>query len=187
MKNSVSMKDFSIVLLSTTAAESKEVQVVINSNISVINYLRNSEVADDELHPDAFASYCVDYYYNTLKKEGLAAFVHKTKWDEDIVEIVHAGLQAMQATEHLDYFEKQMRRMKLFSKIKLNKFLDAPLGKDAATAALLADDSFKAINEDLLALNAAWLLQHPDVQVVTVEEMQTIIADYLKEEEEDKN
>ncbi len=176
------MKDFSIVLLSTTAAESKEAQAVVNSNISVINYLRNSGVADDELHPDAFASYCVDYYFNTVKEEGLASFIHKTQWDEDIVAIVQAGLLAMEATEHLDYFEKQMRRMKLFSKIKLNKFLQVPFGQDKAIAQLISDDTFGTIQEDLVAINAKWLMQHPDVQIVTVEEMQTIISEFIAEE-----
>lgn len=177
------MKDFSIVLLSTSAAESKEAQSIINSNISVINYLRNSGVADDELHADAFASYCVDYYYNTVKEEGVAAFIHKTQWDEDIVAIVQAGLLAMEATEHLDYFEKQIRRMKLFSKIKLNKFLQTPFGQDKATMQLLADDSFKTLKEDLVTINAKWLMQHPDVQIVSVEEMQTIITEFIEDKE----
>lgn len=171
------MREFPAILLSTTAITTDTALAVVQSNISVVNYLRHAEVGDDELHPDAFASYCVDYYYTQVKEEGLAAFIHQTKWDLDLIEIIQAGLTAMQATEHLAYFEKQMRQMKLFSKIKLTKFLANPIEKGKDIAQLLEDKSFP--EEDLLTLNANWLKQHPDTQVVTIEEMQAIITDFL--------
>lgn len=171
------MREFPAILLSTTAITTDTALAVVQSNISVVNYLRHAEVGDDELHPDAFASYCVDYYYTKVKEEGLAAFIHQTKWDLDLIEIIQAGLTAMQATEHLAYFEKQMRQMKLFSKIKLTKFLANPIEKGKDIAQLLEDKSFP--EEDLLTLNANWLKQHPDTQVVTIEEMQAIITDFL--------
>lgn len=171
------MREFPAILLSTTAITTDTALAVVQSNISVVNYLRHAEVGDDELHPDAFASYCVDYYYTKVKEEGLAAFIHQTKWDLDLIEIIQAGLMAMQATEHLAYFEKQMRQMKLFSKIKLTKFLANPIEKGKDIAQLLEDKSFP--EEDLLTLNANWLKQHPDTQVITIEEMQAIITDFL--------
>ncbi|MBB1138226.1 hypothetical protein H4K33_01720 [Myroides sp. WP-1] len=171
------MREFPSILLSTDAIASATALSVVHSNISVVNYLRHAEVGDDELHPDAFASYCVDYYYNTVQNEGLASFIHKTQWDLDLIEIIQAGLSAMEAAEHLAYFEKQMRQMKLFSKIKLGKFLQQPLDKGQETAKLLEDKNFPT--EDLTELNAAWLKQHPDTQVVSIEEMQEIITDFL--------
>ncbi|MGG5506847.1 MULTISPECIES: DMP19 family protein [unclassified Myroides] len=172
------MREFPCILLSTDSIASATALAVVHSNISVINYLRHAEVGDDELHPDAFASYCVDYYYNTVKNEGLASFIHKTQWDLDVVEIIHAGLLAMEATEHLAYFEKQMRQMKLFSKIKLGKFLQQPLDKGQEIAKLLEDKNFPT--EDLTKVNATWLKQHPDTQLVSIEEMQEIINDFLQ-------
>lgn len=176
------MREFPSILLSKDAIANDTALAVVHSNISVINYLRHSEVGDDELHPDAFASYCVDYYYNTVKNEGLAAFIHKTQWDLDLIEIIQAGLTAMNATEHVAYFEKQMRQMKLFSKIKLTKFLQQPFEQGKETSQLLEDKNFP--QEDLVLLNANWLKQHPDTQVVTIEEMQEIITDFLTEEED---
>ena len=174
------MREFSSILLSEDAIASNTALGVVQSNISVVNYLRHSEVGDDELHPDAFASYCVDYYYNTVKEEGLAAFIHKTQWDLDLVEIIQAGLAAMDAPEHLAYFEKQMRQMKLFSKIKLGKFLQSPFAKGQETAKLLEDKTFP--KDDLIEHNAQWLKQHPDVQIVSITEMQAIITAFLTEE-----
>lgn len=176
------MREFPSILLSTDALASTAAITIVHSNISVVNYLRHAEVGDDELHPDAFASYCVDYYYNTVKTEGLAAFIHKTQWDMDLIEIIQAGLSAMAALEHLAYFEKQMRQMKLFSKIKLTKFLQQPVEKGKEIGQLLEDKNFPT--EDLVSLNANWLKQHPDTQVVTIEEMQQILTDFLTEEED---
>ncbi|MGL4582389.1 MAG: DMP19 family protein [Flavobacterium sp.] len=174
------MREFNYILISEGAFSTNVPQDILNSNISVVNYLRSSEVGDDELHPDAFASYCVDYYLNTVETEGLASFIYKSKWDLDLIEIIHAGLTAMEAKEHLEYFEKQMRRVKAFSNIKLKKFFDAPLGKEKETTTLLEDNSFKDISEDLRTLNATWLKSHPDLKVVSLEEMQSIITDFIE-------
>ncbi|WP_410879250.1 hypothetical protein [Myroides sp. DW712] len=177
------MREFPSILLSKDALATNTALAVVQSNISVVNYLRHSDVGDDELHPDAFASYCVDYYYTIVRAEGLAAFIHQTKWDLDLVEIIQSGLAAMEAVDHLDYFEKQMRKMKLFSKIKLAKFLENPIEKGKEIAPLLEDKNFPT--EDLVALNANWVKQHPDTQIVSIEEMQEIIVDFLSNEDEE--
>ncbi|MDR2223937.1 MAG: hypothetical protein LBE34_14550 [Flavobacteriaceae bacterium] len=180
------MREFPSILLSEASVASKEAAAIVNSNISVVNYLRHSEVGDNELHPDALASYCVDYYYTTLQEEGLPAFIHKTKWDNDIIEIIQSALLALNATNHLEFFEKQMRRVKGFSKIKLAKFLQVDYGKDMANATLLDDQSYREITEDLRTLNANWLQNHPDTQIVSIEEMQDIIADFLSTDNEEE-
>lgn len=173
------MREFNYILISEATFNSGSIQDILNSNISVVNYLRNSEVGDDELHPDAFASYCVDYYLNIVETEGLPAFIWKSKWDLDLIDIIHSGLSAMEAKEHLEYFEKQMRRVKAFSNIKLKKFFESDFGKEKETTSLLEDSSFKEITEDLRTLNATWLKSHPDLNVVSLEEMQSIITEFL--------
>ncbi|MDR0228349.1 MAG: hypothetical protein LBI72_04720 [Flavobacteriaceae bacterium] len=179
------MREFPSILLSEASIASADASAIVNSNISVVNFLRHSEVGDNELHPDALASYCVDYYYTTLQEEGLPAFIHKTKWDNDIIEIIHAALLAMNAPLHLEYFEKQIRRVKGFSKVKFTKFLQADLGKDTANAALLDDKTHQDITEDLRAINGNWLQNHPDTQIVSIEEMQDIITEFLSTEQEE--
>ncbi|KZE83766.1 hypothetical protein HX017_04285 [Myroides marinus] len=173
------MREFNYILISETTFNEGSAQDILNSNISVVNYLRNSEVGDDELHPDAFASYCVDYYLNTVESEGLPAFIWKSKWDLDLIDIIHSGLTAMQAKEHLEYFEKQIRRVKAFSNIKLKKFFESDFGKEKQTISLLEDNSFKEITEDLRVLNSEWLKSHPDLNVVSLEEMQSIITEFI--------
>lgn len=178
------MREFPSILLSEDAIATGTALAVLHSNISVVNYLRHSDVGDDELHPDAFASYCVDYYYNTVKDEGLASFIHKTKWDLDLIELIQSGLLAIGAVEHLAYFEKQMRQMKLFSKVKLTKFLQNHLEKGKDIAQLLEDRNFPT--EDLVQLNADWLKQHPDTQIVSLQDMQALLLDFLAEGEEEE-
>ncbi|WP_010252486.1 DMP19 family protein [Myroides injenensis] len=173
------MKEFEYILISESAYNSDNILDILNSNISVVNYLRNSNIGDDELHPDAFSSYCVDYYYKTLSEEGFPAFVWKSKWDMDLIEIIQAGLIAMDAKEHLEYFEKQMRRIKALSKIKLSKFLTTEFNKDKELISLIDDQSHTTIETNLQELNASWLKNHPDIKVASLEEMQEIITDFI--------
>ncbi|MHC5309211.1 DMP19 family protein [Myroides sp. LJL116] len=173
------MREFPYILLSENGFNGQSKDTVA-SNISVINFLRENQVDDNELHPDAFASYCVDFFYTILQNEGLASFVHQTKWDQDLIEIIHSGLVAMQNSEYLDYFEKQQRRIKAFSKIKLAKFLEKPYQSDKEVIALLNDDSFKSFETDLVQSNALWLKAHPDVHVASVEQMQECISEFLQ-------
>ncbi|MVX36639.1 hypothetical protein, partial [Myroides sp. LoEW2-1] len=134
------MREFEYILISENSFENND---LINSNISVINYLRASEVNDDELHPDGFTSYCVDYFHTILKDQGLAKFIHESKWELELIEIIEAGLEAIGNTEYLEYFQKQMRKIKLFSKVKLAKFLDSKFESQKDIALLLEDNSFK--------------------------------------------
>ncbi|MHC5201607.1 DMP19 family protein [Myroides sp. LJL119] len=172
------MREFPNILISQNAMMGDS-QDIINSNISVINFLRGNSVNDDELHPDAFASYCVDYFNSILQQEGLASFVHKTKWDLDLIEIIHAGLIAIADKQYIDYFEMQMRKIKALSKIKLSKFLEKPYATDKELMAIIQDDSFKNIPTDLVLLNAQWLKNHPDLKVCSLEDMQKEIQEFL--------
>ncbi len=173
------MREFPSILISKSGFEAQDSDVIA-SNISVINFLRANQVNDDELHPDAFASYCVDYFYTILKQEGLASFVHQSKWDTDIIEIIDSGLQAIGNQEYLEYFQKQQRRIKALSKIKLAKFLEKPYNADKELIKLIEDNSFEQIQEDLTISNAQWLKNHPDLQVATVEQMQEVINEFLQ-------
>ncbi|MEC4114880.1 hypothetical protein VSO92_12285 [Myroides pelagicus] len=173
------MREFQYILVSENAYQSND---LINSNISVINYLRASEVNDDELHPDAFSSYCVDYFFTTLKQDGLASYIYKTKWEIELIEITHAGLSAIGNQEYTEFFEKQIRKVKLFSKIKLDKFLSAKEGSLKDIASQLEDQQHKSFTSDLKADHENWLRNHPDLKAVTIEEMQSIITDFCNTE-----
>lgn len=175
------MREFPYILVSKDSFD-KGAQQVVHSNISVINLLRASEVADNELCPDAFTSYCVDYLYSELTQESLASFIHKTKWDNELIEIIHAGLTAIGDPEFLEYFEKQMRKVKALSKVKLNKFLSMPFEANTLISQELNDTSFTNFTQDLRELNAKWLLNHPDLKIAEIDEMQQIITEFLTED-----
>ena len=178
----IPMKEFPYLLISKNAAESALSDDKVQSNISVINFLRSSGIHDDELHADAFASYCVDYFYTILHEDGFASFVWKSKWDLDLIEIIHAGILALNDPAYIDYFEKQMRRIKALSKVKLTKFLEQPFTHTSELAKLIDDDSFKVFETNLRETNAQWITAHPDLHIATLDEMQEIIQEFIAKE-----
>ena len=60
--------EFGKIIISETAAASENPQDVINSNISVINLMREEKIDDDLIHEDALLSYYLDYYTPNILK-----------------------------------------------------------------------------------------------------------------------
>ena len=54
--------EFGKIIISETAANSENPQDVVNSNISVINLMREEKIDDDLIHEDALMSYYLDFY-----------------------------------------------------------------------------------------------------------------------------
>jgi hypothetical protein len=54
--------EFGKIIISETAAASENPQDVINSNISMINLMREEKIDGDLIHNDALMSYYLDYY-----------------------------------------------------------------------------------------------------------------------------
>src|SRR6478609_611690 len=75
-----------------TAMNSDNLQDVINSNISVINLMREEGVNDDLIHEDALTSYYLDYYYSQYVTGNFAQFVHQSGWNTELNELIEEGL-----------------------------------------------------------------------------------------------
>jgi hypothetical protein len=119
--------EFGRIIISETAANSENPQDVIDSNISVINLMREEKIDDDLIHEDALTSYYLDYYTAQYTQGNFAQFVYNSGWDKELNELIEEGLALIGAQKHLELFQQQSKKVKLMSTVKLNKFLKGKL------------------------------------------------------------
>jgi hypothetical protein len=84
--------EFGSIIISETAVNSENPQDVINSNISVINLMREEKIDDDLIHEDALMSYYLDYYTSQYTEGNFAQFVYNSHWNEELNELIEEGL-----------------------------------------------------------------------------------------------
>jgi hypothetical protein len=174
--------EFGRIIVSETAMNSENLQDVIHSNISVINLLREEDVNDDLIHEDALMSYYLDYYASQYTKGNFAQFVYNSGWDKELNELLEEGLALIGAYNHLELFQKQSKKVKLMSSVKLNKFLKGKLEGVNPIKDLLNNDTFFEIEENLVNLNANFLKTHPDFEVLSVDDMFAAIEEFVGHE-----
>ena len=166
--------EFGRIIVSETAFNSENLQDVINSNISVINLMREEKVDDEFIHKDALMSYYLDYYYSQ--------FVHSSGWNSELNELIEEGLVLIGAQKHLELFQQQSKKVKLMSSVKLNKFLKGKLEGVNPVRDLLNNDTFFELEENLVTLNANFLKSHPDFEVLSVDEMFDVLEEFVGHE-----
>ena len=174
--------EFGRIIISETAAASENPQDVINSNISVINLMREEKIDDDLIHEDALMSYYLDYYSSKYTEGNFAQFVYDSKWNKELNELIEEGLQLLCAEKHLALFQENAKKIRLMSNIKLDKFLKGKLEGVNPIRDLLNNDTFFEIDENLVELNAAFLKSHPDTVVLSVDEMFEVLDEFVGRE-----
>ena len=68
------------------------------------------------------------------------------------------------------------------SSVKLNKFLNGKLEGVNPVRDALNTDAFFEIEENLVTLNANFLKAHPDFEVLTIDEMFTVLEEFVGRE-----
>jgi hypothetical protein len=174
--------EFGKIIISETAINSDNPQDVIHSNISVINLMREEGVDDDLIHEDAIMSYYLDYYTAQCTEGNFAQFVYNSAWDKELNELVEEGLALVGAQKHLELFQQQSKKVSLMSSVKLNKFLKGKLEGVNPTRDILNAQPFAAIEENLVVLNADFLRSHPDLEVLSVDDMFTVLEEFVGHE-----
>lgn len=170
--------EFGKIIISDTAANSENPQDVINSNISVINLMREEKIDDDAIHEDALMSYYLDYYTSQYTKGNFAQFVYNSGWNKELNGLIEEGLQLIGAEKHLELFQAQAKKVRLMSSVKLAKFLKGKLEGVNPIRDALNNDTFFELEENLVELNAAFLKSHPDTEVLSVDEMFTVLEEF---------
>lgn len=174
--------EFGRIIVSETAMNSGNDQDIINSNISVINLMREEKIDDEYIHDDALMSYYLDYYFAQYATGNFAQFVHVSGWNAELNELIEEGLALIGAYNHLELFQQQSKKVKLMSSVKLNKFLKGKLEGVNPTRDLLNNDTFFEIEENLVTLNANFLKSHPDFEVLSVDDMFATLEEFLGHE-----
>lgn len=174
--------EFGRIIISETASNSENPQDVINSNISVINLMREEKIDDDLIHEDALMSYYLDYYASKYSQGNFTQFVYDSKWNKELNELIEEGLALIGAEKHLLLFQENAKKIRLMSNIKLDKFLKGKLEGVNPIRDLLINDTFFELEENLIALNADFLKSHPDTEVLSVDEMFTVLEEFVGHE-----
>ena len=174
--------EFGSIIISETAASSENPQDIINSNISVINLMREEKIDDDFIHEDALMSYYLDYYYSNCVEGNFAQFIHNSRWNTELNELIEEGLALIGANDHLELFKQQCKKVQLMSSVKREKFFKSKLEGVNPIRDLLNNDTFFELEENLAQLNADFLKNHPDTQILSVDAMFELLEDYLGRE-----
>jgi len=174
--------EFGRIIISENAANSENPQDVINSNISVINLMREEKVDDDLIHEDALMSYYLDFYASQYSQGNFAQFVYYSGWNKELNELIEEGLALIGAEKHLELFQQQAKKVRLMSSVKLGKFLKGKLEGVNPIRDSLNNDVFFELNENLTQLNADFLKSHPDTEVLSVDEMFAALEEFVGHE-----
>jgi len=174
--------EFGRIIISETAANSKNPQDVIDSNISVINLMREEKIDDDLIHEDALMSYYLDYYTAQCSEGNFAQFVYNSGWDKELNDLIEEGLALIGAQKHLELFQQQSKKVKLMSSVKREKFFKSKLEGVNPIRDLLNNDTFFEIEENLVTLNANFLKTHPDFEVLSVDNMFAVLEEFVGHE-----
>ncbi|MCO6148511.1 hypothetical protein [Flavobacterium sp. NRK1] len=161
---------FDKIIVSENAFNSTEVNDIINSNIAVINLMREEGVKDEDIHEDALLSYYLDYYTTHVNSDGFAKFVHSSQWTEDLNNMLEQAFVKVGSQEHLDYFKAQTEKIDALTRKEFDGFMEQEFGKSPVKAKI-DDDTYFEIPEALVQLNAKWLKNHPDLKVLSIEDM----------------
>ncbi|WP_407925341.1 DMP19 family protein [Flavobacterium daemonense] len=176
------MEEFGRIIVSETAMKSENPQDVVHSNISVINLMREEGVDDELIHEDAITSYYLDYYYSQYAEGNFAQFVHNSGWNKELNELIEEGLALIGAEKHLELFLEQSKKVRITSNIKLDKFLKGKLEGANPVRDALNNDKFFELEENLVELNANFLKNHPDFEVLSVDDMFAALEEFVGHE-----
>lgn len=180
-KNQILM-EFGSILISENAANSENPQDIINSNISIVNLMREEKIDDEDIHEDALMSYYLDFYTAQCTQGNFAQFVYNSGWNKELNELIEEALEIIGAPKHLEFFKEQCRKTRLMSSVKLGKFLKGKLDGVNPIRDAINNDAFSEIDENLTELNASFLKNHPDTQILPVDTIFELLEDYLERE-----
>jgi len=169
---------FDKIIISENAFNSTDPQDIINSNIAVINLMREEGVKDEDIHEDALTSYYLDYYTTQVNDKGFANFVYNSKWTEDLNTILEKAFEKVGSQEHLDFFLAQTEKIDALTNKEFDGFMDQEFGKSPVKEKL-DNDTYFEIPQGLVALNANWLKNHPDLKVLSIDAMYTELEKFI--------
>ncbi|MEO0604546.1 MAG: DUF4375 domain-containing protein [Myxococcota bacterium] len=169
------------IVVTRQALDAEDPYDVVQSNIGIVNRLRDAWLNEDEIDADAWRSYLVDYFGTQVRDGGFSQFVYSSTWREAEVKLVRGGLEAMGAHDTLGLFDRGVTLVDELPDEELEAFLESATHPRNATRDRLQalDVAFGELDEDLEALNAAWIRSRTDLVVLADEDVETWIAEQI--------
>ena len=169
------------IVVSQESIRNSDVYAVIESNISVVNYLLEEGAEPGELSPDALGSYYVDYYVAEVMNGGISQFMFNCGGDHQVLDHITRSLPLLGATGHAELFSEVRVRWEAKEAEEQRAFLDGGLFESADPFEELSD-RFSELNgaEDLIELNAAFIRNHPTVEAVRLEHLEAHLAGIIR-------
>lgn len=159
------------IIVSENSFKSSEPYDIINSNITVVNLLREEGIEDENMNNDALISYYLDYYVAQYKNGNFSQFVWNTKWLPKLNDTIKMGLEKIGASKHLEIFNLQSSKVENLTKEELNSFLQGEYFGNNPIRDGLKNRLFYSLDENITELNSKWLKNHPKLEVLTIENM----------------
>lgn len=162
------------IVVTRDALAAEDPYEIVQSNIGIVNRLRDAWLDEDEISHESWLAYLVDYFTTQLHDGGFSQFVFDSTWRETEVTLVREGLAAIGARETHARFERGAALVGSLTAEELEGFLEsATLADDAKREQLEElDRELGAVDEDLVALNAAWIRGRPDLVVLDANDVE---------------
>lgn len=159
------------IIVSDTSYKSSDPYDLILSNISVVNLLNEEGIDAENIHDDSIASYYIDYYAGQYNNGNFSQFVWNTGWSPELNKMLEEGLKKIGAEKHLELFQEQCSKVERLQESELQKFLESEYFGPNKTRDALKNDTFYSLDENITDLHSQWLKEHPDLKVLTVDDM----------------
>ncbi|REC60306.1 DUF4375 domain-containing protein [Chryseobacterium pennae] len=159
------------IIVSDTSYNSNDPYDLILSNISVVNLLNEEGFEPENMHEDSIISYYLDYYLAQYSNGNFSQFVWNSGWSPELNRDIEEGLKKTGAQKNLILFLEQCTKVENLEEGELEKYLKSEYFGPNKTRDKLKNSSFYSLEEDLIVLHSQWLRNHPDLQVLFVEEM----------------
>ncbi|EPH06667.1 hypothetical protein HMPREF9713_03527 [Myroides odoratimimus CCUG 12700] len=160
------------IVVSQDSFNSQEAYDIVYSNITFINLVREEGgLMEETVHPDAILSYYLDYYLAQYKNGNFSQIVWNTQADHEFFAIIADGLEKIGATQNLALLKKQLEVLNNIDETVLEAFCESDYFGTNPTRDLLKNDDFYNLEEDIVELNAKWLRNHPNLDVLSIEGM----------------
>lgn len=159
------------IIVSETSYNSNDPYDVIHSNISVVNLLNEEGFEEENIHEDSIISYYLDYYMAQYSNGNFSQFVWNSGWSPELNRDIEEGLRKVGAQKNLTLFLEQCTKVESLEDGELEKYLKSDYFGPNKTRDKLKNSSFYSLEEDLIVLHSQWLKNHPDLQVLSIDEM----------------
>lgn len=165
------------VVLTSSSIEASDEEAV-QANVTVVDAMHTALLHTEEMSPVAVRSYYVDFYLTQALEGGFAQYAFLAVDRAATDTLIREGMAGMGATAHLELFNRSVECYDALSEEDTELYLDGSVDDsgdvpDAVLRMEELDGEFEELleQENITALNAAWLRRQADLVVLDDEEV----------------